>query len=64
MNDYEIPAIELSVTATENLGKYSRMRKQYLQAHRPGLYNSLLLSGTYTRTCWKSTRQPANAWNG
>ena len=22
------------------------MRKQYLQAHRPGLYNSLLLSGT------------------
>ncbi len=46
MNDYEIPAIELSVTATENLGKYGRMRKQYLQAHRPGLYNSLLLSGT------------------
>ena len=46
MSDYEIPAIGLSEAATENLGKYGRMRKQYLQAHRPGLYNSLLLSGT------------------
>lgn len=46
MNDYEIPAIGLSKAATENLGKYGRMRKQYLQAHRPGFYNSLLLSGT------------------
>ena len=46
MNNYEIPAIGLSEAATENLGKYGRMRKQYLQAHRPGLYNSLLLSGT------------------
>lgn len=63
MNDYEIPAIELSESATDNLGKYGRMRKQCLQAYRPGLYNSLLLSGHYTRTCWKSTRQPVNAWN-
>ena len=46
MNDYEIPATELSVAATENLGKYGRMRKQYLQEHMPELYNSLLLSGT------------------
>ena len=46
MSDYEIPIIGLSEAATENLGKYGRMRKQYLQAHRPGLYNSLLLSGT------------------
>ncbi len=46
MNDYEIPAIGLSEAATENLGKYGRMRKQYLQAHKPELYNSLLLSGT------------------
>lgn len=46
MDNYEIPAIRLSEAATENLGKYGRMRKQYLQAHRPGLYNSLLLSGT------------------
>ena len=46
MSDYEIPAIGLSEAATENLGKYGRMRKQYLQAHRSGPYNSLLLSGT------------------
>lgn len=46
MSDYEIPAIGLSEAATENLGKYGRMRKQYLQAHKQEIYNSLLLSGT------------------
>lgn len=46
MSNYEIPSIGLSEAATENLGKYGRMRKQYLRAHRPGLYNHLLLSGT------------------
>lgn len=46
MDNYEIPAIGLSEAATENLGKYGRMRKQYLQSHRPELYKSLLLSGT------------------
>ena len=46
MKDYEIPTIELSEAATETLGKYGRMREQYLQAHKPELYNSLLLSGT------------------
>ena len=46
MNNHEIPAIGLSEAATENLGKYGRMRKQYLQAHKQEIYNSLLLSGT------------------
>ena len=46
MNNHEIPVIGLSEAATENLGKYGRMRRQYLQAHRPGRYNSLLMSGT------------------
>ncbi len=46
MNNYEIPVIRLSEAAIENMGKYGRMRKQYLQVHKPGLYNSLLLSGT------------------
>ena len=40
MNNYEIPAIGFSEAAARNLGKYGRMRKQYLQAHRTGLYNS------------------------
>ena len=46
MNNYEIPAIGFSEAAARNLGKYGRMRKQYLQAHKQELYNSLLLSGT------------------
>ena len=46
MNNHEIPVIGLSEAATENLGKYGRMRRQYLQEHMPELYNSLLLSGT------------------
>ncbi len=37
--DYFIPNIAFSVAATENLGKYGRMRKKYLQEHRPGLFN-------------------------
>lgn len=52
VGDYFFPNIALSVavtdnpknTATENLGKYGRMRKRYLQDHRPGLYSRLLLS--------------------
>ncbi len=46
MSDYEILTVGLSEAVTENLGKYGRMRKQYLQEHMPELYNSLLLSGT------------------
>lgn len=48
MNNYEIPAIGFSEAAARNLGKYGRMRKQYLQAHRTGLYNS---------------QQPAAVWD-
>lgn len=33
---------------TKPLGKYGRMRKDYLKAHRTVLYNSLLLSGKLT----------------
>ena len=52
MSDYEIPAIGLSEAATENMGKYGRMRKQYLQAHKPELYNSLLV-------VWDTAHAPA-----
>lgn len=45
MSDYEIPAIGLSEAAAKNPGKYDRMRTQYFQPHRPGLYNRLLLPG-------------------
>ena len=42
--DYLIPKILFSVAATENIGKYGRMRKRYLREHRQGLYNRLALT--------------------
>ena len=43
--DYYIPELELPEKATAPLGRYGRMRKAYLEEHRPGLYERLLLSG-------------------
>ena len=42
--DYCIPNLSLSQQETQPLGKYGRMRKKYLQEHRPVLWNSLILS--------------------
>lgn len=42
--DYWIPNLSLSQQETQSLGKYGRMRKAYLQEHRPVLWNSLILS--------------------
>ena len=42
--DYWIPDLSLSQQKTQPLGKYARMRKKYLQEHRPVLRNSLILS--------------------
>ena len=42
--DYWIPNLSLSQQDTQPLGKYGRMRKKYLQEHRPVLWNSLILS--------------------
>lgn len=41
--DYLIPDLTMT-EPTESIGKYGRMRKNYLKEHRPVLYNSLLLS--------------------
>ena len=41
---YEIPNLTLSETENKPLGKYGRMRKKYLQEHRPVLWNSMILS--------------------
>jgi hypothetical protein len=39
--DYFIPNIVLSVAATDKpIGKYGRMRQEYLQKHRPGSLQS------------------------
>lgn len=42
--DYLIPNLSLSEQPQTPLGKYGRMRKNYLKEHRPVLWNSLLLS--------------------
>ena len=43
--DYLIPNLTLTETKdTRPLGKYGRLRRSYLQEHRPGLYSRLVLS--------------------
>lgn len=43
--DYYIPNLKLSEQAGTPVGKYGRMRKQYLEKHRPIFYNNLILTG-------------------
>lgn len=44
--DYWIPDLSLKEQETQPLGKYGRMRKAYLQEHRPVLWNQMILSET------------------
>ena len=43
--DYYLPDLGLPEKASTPIGHYGRMRKTYLEEHRPGLYERLLLSG-------------------
>lgn len=43
--DYLLPDIVVNETDQQPLGKYGMLRLHFLQAHRPMLYNELLLSG-------------------
>ena len=42
--DYQIPNLSLSDQNRQPLGKYGRMRKKYLEEHRPILWNTMILS--------------------
>ena len=44
--DYYFPDLELPGIPPQAIGHYGRMRLNYLQEHRPGLYTRLILSGT------------------
>ena len=44
--DYLIPELTLKEQEQKPLGKYGRMRKKYLQDHRPVLWNQMILSET------------------
>ena len=43
--DYYFPDLELPGVLPQAIGHYGRMRLNYLQEHRPGLYTRLILSG-------------------
>ena len=47
--DYLVPDLVLSGATQHSIGKYGRMRKRFLQEHRPGTYSSMML----TETLWK-----------
>ena len=44
VGDYYIPDLKLP-EESRTIGRWGRMHKVYLQEHRPGQYNELLLSG-------------------
>ena len=43
--DYYLPDFDLPESPAKPIGRYGRMRKAYLEEHRPGLYERLVLSG-------------------
>ena len=43
--DYLLPDLGLTNEEQRPLGRYGRLRLNYLKEHRPGLFSSLLLSG-------------------
>ena len=51
--DYLIPNLSLSQQEKQPLGKYGRMRKQYLQEHRPVLWNTMILSEKLYPHLWE-----------
>ena len=44
VGDYLLPDLVIEESEQQSIGKYGRMRKQYLKEHRPVLYTNLLLS--------------------
>ena len=46
VGDYYIPNLTLGDQPDKPIGLYGRMRRTYLQKHRPGVFNSMVLNGT------------------
>ena len=44
--DYLIPDLSLTEQESRPLGKYGRMRRKYLEEHRPILWNQMILTET------------------
>ena len=46
--DYLIPNIAMDSQSQGNIGKFGRLRKQFLKEHRPARYQYLLMTGELT----------------
>ena len=46
VGDYYIPNLTIGEETDYQLGKYGRMRRDYLKEHRKPIYTSMFLSGT------------------
>ena len=46
VGDYYIPNLTLDDQPDKPIGLYGQMRRTYLQEHRPGVFNSMVLNGT------------------
>ena len=46
VGDYFVPNIHLEEASARQLGKYGRMRKRYLEEHRPVLFSRMVLDGS------------------
>ena len=44
--DYYIPDLKAPEAPAHPIGKYGRLRKHYLEQHRPVLYETMILGGT------------------
>ena len=49
VGDYLLPDLVIEEVELQPIGKYGRMRKRYLKAHRPVLYSNLLTAGNLYR---------------
>lgn len=53
IGDYLYPNITLCEDDKLPIGKYGRMRKEYLREHRPVIYNVLAVQGKLQRHLWE-----------
>lgn len=49
VGDYLLPDLVIEEVELQPIGKYGRMRKQYLKEYRPALYSNLLTAGNLYR---------------
>lgn len=51
--DYFISDIKLTHTGTQILGKYGRMRREFLEQNKPMLFNDMVLTETLFSHLWE-----------